>query len=101
MFLLQHSEFVPELLIESEEKYRFYTELKRSINYAEISGDDTNVGFVYGDVQYVFSNGDILAVKDGAIVERKSVADFARRPADTYRRLQAAVEHLAIKNNSE
>lgn len=92
MFLLQHSEFVPELLIESEEKYRFYTELKRSVNYAEISGDDTNVGFVYGDVQYVFSDGNILAVKGGAIVEKKSIANFAKRPADTYRRLQAAVE---------
>lgn len=94
MFLLQHSEFVPELLIESEEKYRFYNELKRSVNYAEISGDDEEIGFQYGDVQYVFSDGNILAIKDSTIVEKKAIADFARRPADTYRRLQAAVEFL-------
>lgn len=43
-------------------------------------------------MQYVFSDGNILAVKGGAIVEKKSIADFAKRPADTYRRLQAAVE---------
>lgn len=93
MFLLQHSEYVLELLIESEEKYRFYSELKRSVNSAEINQNDANIGFEYGDVKYVFSDGNILAVKSGAIVEKKSIADFARRPADTYRRLQAAVEY--------
>ena len=92
MFLLQHSEYVPELLIESEEKYRFYTELKRSVNYAEINKDAVNIGFEYDDVQFVFNDGNILAVKDGAIVEKILIADFARRPADTYRRLQAAVK---------
>ena len=92
MFLLQHSEYVPELLIESEEKYRFYTELKRSVNYAEINKDAVNIGFEYDDVQFVFNDGNILAVKDGAIVEKILIADFARRPADTYRRLQVAVK---------
>lgn len=98
MFLLKHSEYIPELLIESEEKYRFYSELKRSVNYAEINGDDAGVGFQYDDVQYVFSDGNILAIKDSTIVERKAIADFARRPADTYRRLQAAVEFLNKKS---
>ena len=63
MFLLQHSEFVPELLIESEEKYRFYSELKRSVNSAEINQNNANIGFEYGDVKYVFSDGNNLAIK--------------------------------------
>lgn len=92
LFLLQHSEFVLELLIESKEKYRFYTELKRSVNYAEINKEAANIGFEYGDVEYVFSDGNIMAVKDGTIVEKTLISDFARRPADTYRRLQAAVD---------
>ena len=83
MFLLQHSEFVPELLIESEEKYRFYSELKRSVNSAEINQNNANIGFEYGDVKYVFSDGNILAIKGGKIVEKKSIDDFAKRPADT------------------
>ena len=41
----------------------------------------------------VLSDGNTLAVKGGTIVEKKSIVDFARRPADTYRRLQAAVEY--------
>ena len=41
----------------------------------------------------VLSDGNTLAVKGGTIVEKKSIVDFAKRPADTYRRLQAAVEY--------
>ena len=65
---------------------------KNLINSAEINQNNTNIGFEYGDVKYVFSDGNILAVKGGKIVEKKSIDDFAKRPADTYRRLQAAVE---------
>lgn len=50
MFLLQHSEYIPELLIESEEKYRFYAELKRSVKHTEINKDADNIGFEYRDV---------------------------------------------------
>lgn len=94
LFLLQHSEFVPELLIESQEEYRFYSELKRSVNSVEINQNGSEIGFEYGDVKYVFSDGNILAVAGGTIVEKKSIVDFARRPADTYRSLQAAVKNL-------
>lgn len=94
MFLLQHSEYIPELLIESEEKYRFYAELKRSVKHAEINKDADNIGFEYGDVQFVFTDGNILAIKNGIIVEKRAVSDFARKPADTYRRLQGAINHL-------
>lgn len=88
LFLLQHSEFVPELLIESEEKYRFYTELKRSVSYAEINKDVANIGFEYGDVQYVFSEGDILAIKNGKIAEKALITEFSKKPAEVFRRMQ-------------
>ena len=67
--------------------------MKRSVNSAEINQNDATIGFEYGDVKYVFSDGNSLAVKGGTIVEKKSIVDFAKRPADTYRRLQAAVEY--------
>ena len=93
MFLLQHSEYIPELLIESEEKYRFYEELKRSVNNAKINKDADNIGFEYEDVQFIFTGGNILAIKEGKIVEKRAISDFARRPADTYRRLRMAITY--------
>ena len=90
LFLLEHSEWVSELRMKSEEEYRFYTELKRSAKAAEIEEGEA-AGFVMGDIRFVFSNGEILALKDGKIVERKSLTEFARRPAQVYRQLQSAV----------
>lgn len=93
MFLLQHSEYIPELLIESEEKYRFYEELKRSVNNAKINKNADNIGFEYEDVQFIFTGGNILVIKEGRIVEKRAISDFARRPADTYRRLRMAITY--------
>lgn len=59
MFLLQHSEYIPELLIESEEKYRFYAELKRSVKHTEINKDADNIGFEYRDVHFIFTDGTV------------------------------------------
>lgn len=91
LFLLEHSEWVPELRIKSEAEYRFYTELKRSAKAAEIAEDET-VGFVAGDCRFVFTDGEILALRDGKIVERKNLTEFTRRPAQIYRQLQSAVQ---------
>ena len=76
MFLLQHSEYIPELLIESEEKYRFYEELKRSVNNAKINKDADNIGFEYEDVQFIFTGGNILAIKEGRIVEKRAISEL-------------------------
>ena len=38
--------------------------------------DADNIGFEYGDVQFVFSDGNILAIKNGIIVEKKSSVRF-------------------------
>lgn len=97
LFLLQHSEFVPELLIESEEKYRFYTELKRTVNYAAINKDAANIGFEYGDVQYVFSEGDILAIKDGKIAEKALITEFSKKPAEVFRRMQKYISLFGVQ----
>ncbi|WP_276950151.1 restriction endonuclease-like protein [Acetatifactor muris] len=91
LFLLEHSEWVQELRFKSEAEYRFYTELKRSAKAAEIAEDET-AGFVMGHSRFVFSDGEILALKDGKIVERKLLTEFSRRPAQVYRQLQSAVQ---------
>lgn len=97
MFLLQHSEFVQELRFMSEAEYRFYSELKRNAKAAEI-GDEMAVSFAVENSRFVFSNGDIIAIKDGEIVEKKSIADFNKRPAQVFRMLQNSIE---MKKNIE
>ena len=44
--------------------------MKRSVNSAETNQNDANIGFEYGDVKYVFSDGNILAVKGGQLLRR-------------------------------
>lgn len=90
MFLLEHSEIVPELQFKNEEEYRFYSELKRSAEKAVISEGDENIGFVRGESKFVFSNGEILALRNGNIVERVEIDTFSRRPAQMFRLLQYA-----------
>lgn len=91
LFLLQHSEFVQELLVESEEQYRFYTELKRNANSSVINENETEPGFSCGDVKFIFSEGKILALKEGKIVESCLISEFGRRPTEMYRRMQKVV----------
>ncbi|WP_051538268.1 restriction endonuclease-like protein [Butyrivibrio proteoclasticus] len=99
MFLLEHSEIVPELQFRTEDEYRFYHELKRSANKAEISEGETNIGFDRGDCKFVFAGGEILAFKDDKIVERIQLTDFSRRPAQMFRLLQYATR--INKTNNE
>lgn len=61
---------------------------------AEINKEVDNIVFEYGDVQFVFTDRNILAIKNGIIVEKRAISDFAHKPADTYRRLQGATDHL-------
>lgn len=90
LFLLEHSELVQELRFKNEAEYRFYTELKRNAKAAEIEEDRT-LGFAIGDSRFVFLNGEILALKDGKIVERRALSEFVKKPAQTYRLLQNAI----------
>lgn len=92
MFLLEHSEIVPELQFKSEEEYRFYSELKRAAEKAEISEGSNNIGFVRGDSKFVFAGGEILAFKNNKIVGRIELTDFARKPSQMFRLLQYSTQ---------
>ena len=93
LFLLEHSEYIPELLFQSEEEYRFYSELKRNVNSAEINDSGANIGFEHEDTRFVFASGNILAIRGEKIVEQVPVSSFSRKPAATFRKLQRATEN--------
>ena len=90
MFLLEHSEYVQELLIKSEEEYRLYSELKRSTQNAEVNGDNSSISFGAHGCQFVFSDLEILVIRstDGAIIVKKSLAEFGKKPSQTFRQIQ-------------
>lgn len=93
LFLLEHSEYIPELLFQNEEEYRFYSELKRNVNSAEINDSGANIGFEHEDTKFVFASGNILAIRGEKIVEQVPVSSFSRKPAATFRKLQRATEN--------
>lgn len=97
LFLLEHSEYVSELSLKSEDEYRFYSELKRNINSAEINDAGVNIGFEHEDTKFVFAGGSILAIRDDKVMEQMPVADFSRKPAATFRKLQRATENKQSK----
>ena len=100
MFLLEHSEYVQELRFKDEEEYRFYTELARCKAEAEISGDKTTT-FAINDARIVFTDGEIMAFKDGRIVERKSMVEFSKRPAQVFRLFQYAININKVKEDTD
>lgn len=63
---------------------------QRNAKASEI-GDEMAVSFAVENSRFVFSNGDIIAIKDGEIVEKKSIADFNKRPAQVFRMLQYSI----------
>lgn len=87
MFLLENSEFVPELLIRSEEEYRFYMELKRKTGIALEDNEDTP-GFELGNLKVLFEDGVITLYRRGKAVDQCTVQEFSRHPNATFRRLQ-------------
>lgn len=58
---------------------------------AEIEGDDSIAGFTIRDAKFVFSDGEILALKEDQIVGRSGIAEFAKRLAQIFRRLQSLI----------
>lgn len=90
MFLLKHSEYVKELLFRSEEEYRLYSELKRHINNPDIEGEDEVIAFNTDTCRFVFADGDIVVLRDGNIVKKVSLNEFAKKPAQAFRVLKYA-----------
>lgn len=92
IFLLEHAEYVPELLLRSEEEYRFYAELKRRTN-AAIDDDAAKPGFEIGDTRILFEDGKIRMYRDGRAIAERTVQEFSNHPNATFRRLYAYMEH--------
>ena len=86
-FLLKHSESTAELLLRSEEEYRFLTELKRFVMDASIINDedDRPLGFAFGEHKILFQDGEIKLIKEGKMVSLCTISDFMKRPNIEFR----------------
>lgn len=79
-FLLENAQYVPELLLGSEEEYRLYTELKRREGRR-------GPGFALGETQVILDGSTIrLRLEDGK-ESRCRVQEFEKRPMAAFRRL--------------
>lgn len=87
-FLLENAQVVPELLLGSEEEYRFYTELKRRTGLALESSESAQGGFELGDTKVLFDDGKIQIFRDGKNVGSCTIAEFSRHPNAAFRQLQ-------------
>lgn len=85
LFLLQNSEFIPELLLNSEEEYRFYMELKRRTGESLEAHVDS--GLDMDGKKVLFKDGEILLLRDHSVIDRCTVAEFSQRPNAMFRRL--------------
>lgn len=92
LFLLENVEFVPELLLKSEEEYRFYMELKRRTGHA-LEGDAADEsGFEIGTMKVLFEDGKIIVIREGKVVSECSINDFSRHPNASFRRIGKAMQ---------
>lgn len=87
LFLLENVEHVPELLLRSEEEYRFYMELKRRTGMA-LEDNEATAGFELGGIKTLFDDGKIQIFRDGKAVCSCTIAEFSRHPNATFRMLQ-------------
>ena len=87
LFLLENVEYVPELLLRSEEEYRFYMELKRRTGMA-LEDNEATAGFELGGIKTLFDDGKIQIFRDGKAVCSCTIAEFSRHPNATFRMLQ-------------
>ncbi len=92
LFLLQHSEVVPELLLKTEEEYRFFRELKRASEDVNIDENRDFYSLKHGDICVSFQKDEILVIKNGKPIQKCKVVDFAKKPASTFRLLHSAME---------
>ena len=91
LFLLRHSSYVPELFIQSEEEYRFYTELKRRTDASVTNEENPAGGFSIGNSRIAFENGQILLSKDGKTIDQCSISEFGKTPNAIFRRFMAQI----------
>lgn len=91
MFLLKHSEEVPELWIKSEEEYRLYSELKRIMRDIEINQKSSNLGFLINDILITLENEKIQAYGNKKLLTEYRVKDFACRPNAVLREISKLI----------
>ena len=96
LFLLEHSTEIPELWIRTEEEYRLYSELKRSVNSTSINDEDHNLAFQFNDFMLSFNEGKILVSKDKKIIARYDITDFSRSPNAVFRRMQKDMKENSV-----
>ena len=110
-FLLENVEFVPELLLKSEEEYRFYMELKRRTGQAierDVMGNEGNSieseysssgssGFEIGKIKVIFEEGHISITRDGRNIVNCKISDFTRKPNATFRGMMG---RLSVNSDS-
>jgi hypothetical protein len=88
LFLLENTEYVPELLLKSEEEYRFYMELKRRTGKALDSDvPESEQGFELGEVKVIFENGKIFVIQRNKIISECEVKEFSRHPTTSFRNM--------------
>lgn len=87
-FLLTHSSETPELKIQTDEEYRLYSELKRSMNDTEINANDLGVGFEFKDARIIFEDGKIHIYRNNTVSGEFEISDFSKSPNAVFRRIQ-------------
>lgn len=91
-FLLKHCTQVSELLIKSEEAYRFLVELKRRVNDAMLINDDNVVGFEFEGYKVKFEDGEIrLYGNSGRVEYYCKINDFVHKPNAQLRNMMRAI----------
>jgi predicted component of viral defense system (DUF524 family) len=88
MFLLQHSEELPDLKIASEEEYRLYYELRRMTQQQVEENKDMSLCYRCGSNIVDCVDGNIRLIRDGKIKLSLSAELFKRHPGQYFKYLQ-------------
>ena len=92
LFLLEHSTYVSDLVLGSEEEYRFYTELRRRTDPAIINSEEHPNGFTFEGSTIIFTGAEILAYAGDKITARYPVNDFIHRPNAVFRQIMRSIK---------
>ncbi len=87
-FLLEHSTEVPELFLQTEQEYRLYSELKRTLNSSQINEKGSELGFRFQNRLIVFEEGKVQIYYDGRICASYDIREFDVRPNWLFRQIR-------------
>ncbi|ADY55391.1 Domain of unknown function DUF2357-containing protein [Syntrophobotulus glycolicus DSM 8271] len=91
-FLLENSEYVPELYIRSTEELRLYTELKRLASVVKIDGDQDKVeGFEFNNSIIRLANGEIAVHTSDGRYHSYSLKSFKNKPRSLFNEIRGMV----------